>query len=242
MKKICDKFWNSVNPAYACINELVVLPESGDCGFIEYFEYKVAKIIEEKKIFSSFAPQNKLMLEYPEPDCKEPNVFERFFESPLVVSQNHNFEGLFAIDISNYTNKLDHDRFLSLISYIKSNPQTVYVLFFYSDNEKEIQRVYRTLLHHIDIIKTVLPSPTKEQLMDYTLCGLIKLCAFLESGIDSAFDEFYSKNKVGYDTADYLIRQLKLAGFNGTLSEVKATIESLDIEVESKRTYTGIGY
>ena len=59
MRKICDEFWKTVNPAYACINELVVLPENGDCGFVEYFEYKAERIIDEKKIFSSFAPQNK---------------------------------------------------------------------------------------------------------------------------------------------------------------------------------------
>lgn len=242
MRKICDEFWKTVNPAYACINELVVLPENGDCGFVEYFEYKAERIIEEKKIFSSFAPQNKLMLEYPEPDCKEPNVFEKFFESPCVVAQNHNFEGLFAIDISNYVNKLEHDRFLSLISYIKANPQTVYILFFYSDNEKEMQRVYRALLHHIDIIKTVLPEPTQAQLLDYTLEGLSNLNVPLENGIKEFFIDFYAKNKVGYDSADFLIRHLKLSGFKGTLEEVRTQIESLDIQNATSGNYTGMGY
>lgn len=35
MKKICKEFWETVNPTYACINELVILPESGDCGFVD---------------------------------------------------------------------------------------------------------------------------------------------------------------------------------------------------------------
>ena len=121
MKKLSDKFMNSVNPEFACINELAVLPENGDCGFIEYFDYKADRIIEMKKIFSSFSSQNKLMLEYPGADCKESDVFERFFESPSVIADNHNFEGLFAIDISNYINKLEHERFQALISYIKAN-------------------------------------------------------------------------------------------------------------------------
>ncbi len=242
MKKIHAEFWKTVNPAYSCINELVVLPENGDCGFVEYFEYKVSKIISEKKIFSSFAPQNKLMLEFPEPDCREPYVFEKFFESPAVVAQNHNFEGLFAIDISNYINKLDHDRFLSLISYIKSNPQTVFILFFYSDNEKEIQNIYRTILHHIDIVKTVLPEPTKEQLVEYTLEGLKTLSEPLEDGIKEFFESYYTKGNVGYDSADYIIRHLKLSAFKGTLKEVENRIANLDIQTATSGNYSGLGY
>lgn len=242
MGKLCEKFWESINPAYACINELVALPENGDCGFIEYFEYKAAKIVDEKKIFAPFASQNKLMLEFPEPDCKEVNVFEKFFESPSVIAENHNFEGLFAVDISNYVNNLDHDRFLSLISYMKSNPQTVYVLFFYSDDENEIQRIYRNLLHHIDIIKTVLPKPDKQQLVEYTMLGLEQLSGKLDDGIREFFCDYYEKNHVGYDSADYLIRHLKLSGFKGSLSEIKEKMANLDLQSATSGSYSGLGY
>lgn len=242
MRKLSESFWNSVNPKHACINELVVLPESGDCGFIEYFEDKVSKIISEKKIYSSFAPQNKLMLEFPPPDCNEPDVFGKFFESPFIVAENHDFEGLFAIDISNYVNRLDHDRFMSLISYIKANPQTVYILFFYSDDEKKIQNVFKTLLYHIDIIKTVLPEPTKEQLLAYTLEGLGTLCDSLEEGISEYFSDFYSKNKIGYDSADHLIRHLRFLKFTGTLAEVEKHMKNLDIQAVTSGNYTGLGY
>lgn len=245
MKKICEAFWEQVNPAHACINEVVALPELGDCGFVEYFEYKAKRIIEEKKIFASFAQQNMLMLEFPEPDCAEPRVFERFFESPAVVAQNHNFEGLFAIDISNYVNgtqHLEHDRFLSLISYIKANPQTVYILFFYSDDVKEIQQVYSTILHHIDVVKTVLPEPTRQQLLDYTIEGLSELYTPLEDGILAFFQAFYNENKLGYDSADYLIRQMKLSGFQGTLEEIRKHIANIDIQSLTSGSYNGWGY
>ena len=242
MRKLSESFWNSVNPKYACINELVALPECGDCGFIEYFEHKAESVICEKKIFSSFASQNKLMLEYPEPNCSEYMVFERFFESPCVVAQNHDFEGVFAIDISNYINKLDDDRFLTLISYIKTNTRAVYILFFYSDDDAKIQDVFRSILQHIDIVKTVLPEPTDEQLLDYTLEGLSTLCHSLEEGIRGFFADFYSKNKVGYDAAEYLIRHLRLSGFKGSLDEVETHIKNLNIQSVTSGNYTGLGY
>lgn len=241
MEKLSTSFWAGVNPAYACMNELVALPENGDCGFAEYFEYKAAKIVENKKIFSSFAQQNKLMLIFPEPDCKEPNVFEKFFESPTVIAENHNFEGLFAIDISNYVSDFNHERFLSLISYIKANPQTVYMLFFYANDEREQQRVYSALLHHLDIIKTVLPEPTREQLVAYTLEGLNRLNATTEKAIENALDAFYMRNRVGYDSADYLIRYLKLNNFDGSLEAFNKGIANLDLRAAAS-TYPLFGY
>ena len=242
MKKLCDNFWKGINPAYACMNELVVLPEDGDCGFSEYFDYKAGEIIKRKKIFSSMEQQNKLALVFPEPDCKEYNVFERFFESPTVIAENNNFEGLFAVDISNYVNNLNHERFLSLISYIKANPQTVYALIFYTNDEKEIQRVYSALLHHMDIVKTVLPLPTREQLVDYTFEELNRLNGNTDSAIREALSAFYARNRVGYDAADFLIRYFKLNGFDGTVEAFNQAFANLDLRSSTASTYPLFGY
>lgn len=242
MKKISAEFWQSVNPAFACMNELVALPEQGDSGFREYFEYKANAIIREKKIFSSFADQNKLMLEFPEPECTEPNVFEKFYESPIIVARNHDFEGLFAIDISNYTNRLDHDKFLMLISYIKANPQTVFILFFYSNNDEEINNIYKNISHHMEIVKTKIPEPTAEQLAQYTVEGLKKLCEDTEEKILDFLKKLFSENKLGYDSSDYLIRHLNLSGFKGTLDEVKKMVADVDIVSATGCNYSGLGY
>lgn len=240
MKKLCNEFWSSLNDAHICMDELVILPENGDCGFIEYFDFKAEKVVQEKKIFASFAKQNKLMLEFPEPDCNEPNVVERFFESPFIVAQNHNFEGVFAIDISNYINDLEHDRFQSLLTYIKSNPLPVYLLMLYTDKKDVADRVYTALLHHMDIIKTVLPVPTQQQLYEYTIENLEKLFGEVSTDIKAFFNDYYSKKSVGYDTADYLIRYLKLSGFKGELKEIEAVVKSLD--KKSSGNYHPIGF
>jgi hypothetical protein len=222
------------------MDELVILPETGDCGFIEYFDYKAEKVVQEKKIFASFAKQNKLMLEFPEPECNEPNVVERFFESPFIVAQNHNFEGVFAIDISNYINDLEHDRFQSLLAYIKANPLPVYLLMLYTDKTEVADRVYTALLHHMDIIKTVLPKPTHQQLYNYTIENLENLFGEISADIKDFFNNYYAKNSVGYDTADYLIRYLKLSGFKGELKEIETVVQSLD--KKSSGNYHPIGF
>ena len=240
MKKLCDEFWNGLNSAHVCMDEFVVLPENGDCGFVEYFDYKAEMVVKEKKIFAFFEPQNKLMLEFPEPDCTEDKVVEKFFESPFIVANNHNFEGVFAIDITNYINDLEHDRFNSLLAYIKANPLPVYMLMIYSEDEEVINRVYTKLLHHMDIIKTVLPSPTKKQLLDYTVENFKKEFGSISIKIKQYFVRYYDKNNVGYDTIDYIIRYLKLTGFNGTLEEIESVIKNLEDKHSNK--YRRIGY
>ncbi len=240
MKKICNKFWKNLNDAHVCMDELVVLPECGDCGFVEYFDYKAERVIKEKKIFASFEKENKLMLEYPEPDCNEPNVIERFFESPFIVAKNHTFEGVFAIDISNYINDLEHDRFQNLLAYIKANPLPVYLLMLYSDDENVINRVYTKLLYHMDIVKTVLPIPTQKQLLNYTIENLERMFGEISLEIKEYFVDYYAKNTVGYDTADYLIRYLKLSGFRGELKEIEDVFKSL--ERKSSANYHPIGF
>lgn len=242
MQKLSEEFWNSVNPSFVCLNELVVLPESGDCGFVEYFDYKAEVVKNRKKIYSIVDNQSKLMLEFPDPDHIQKDVFKLFFESPSVVAQNQKFEGLFGIDISNYVNKLDHDRFSSLISYIKANPEIVFVLFFYSDNQKEIYRVHGALMKHIDIIKTVLPEPAAAQLLSYTMEGMTNLCQNLEDGIEEYLNDFFTNNSVGYDSADYLLRHLKLSHFGGTLKEVREMLSILNIQMTNSDKYVRLGY
>lgn len=242
MNKLSDTFRKSINPAFSCINELVVLPEVGDCGFVEYFEHKADAVISRKAIYSIVDNQSTLMLEYPAPDCKPANVFELFFESPSVVANNQKFEGLFGIDISNYVKRLDHEKFEDLISYIKSNPEIVFVLFFYSDDAQETERVHTMLMKHMDIVKTVLPVPDSSQLLAYTMEGIEKLCARPEGGIKKLLEDFFAENAVGYDAADYLLRHLKLSGFRGKQEELEVMLSTLNLQAGSGYKYSGLGY
>ena len=62
----------------------------------------------------------------------------------------------------------------------------------------------------------------------------------LNTEIDLALNDYYSKKSVGYDTADYLIRYLKLSGFKGELKEIEAVVKSLD--KKSSGNYHPIGF
>lgn len=238
-EKLSPEVLGMCTPANCTMNELVVLPQDGEAGFEEYFQYKVRTVIDAKHIFSPLA-QNHLMLSYPAPDCSEPYAFPQFFESPYIVARNHDFEGCFAIDISAYINK-QHDRhFSDLISYMRNNPATTFVLFMYSDNVKETDAMYAYLAQYMDIQLRAIPLPTAKQLTDYTVSRIRDFSLHIEPAVDAFLLEHFGKFKVGFEAADYMVRYLKNKGYGGDLTTIKALVE--EMKQGNNKFGAGVGY
>ena len=241
MNKLSKEIQNACTAENCCMNEMVVLPQDGDVGFDEYFEHKAKEVIRAKKIFSPL-DQNKLILAYPKPVSKEPYVFERFFESPSIVARNHEFEGCFAIDISAYIGKTDHEYFEKLMSYMYSNKNAVYLLFFYSDNKNEIQNMYDYLSRYDDIRMVNIPLPDAKTLTDYTVSKIRDFSLHVKSPVYAFLQKYYSRMKCGYDLADYLVRYLRNTGYAGDLPPMKDATEKVETLWRTNNINTGFGY
>ena len=241
MNKLSKDFLTSCTEVNCCANELVILPLDGDVGFEEYYDHKAKEIIKAKKIFSPLE-QNKLMLEYPKPDAKEAYVFERFFESPIIVARNHEFEGCFAIDISAYIGKTDHEYFEKLIRYMRSNRDAVYLLFMYSNNTNEIQSMYDFLSRYDDVKMVSIPLPDAKVLTEYTVSKIRDFSLHVKSPVFAYLQKYFTKAKCGYDLADYLIRYLKTTGYAGDLAAMKDATEKIDASWRGKSGSSSFGY
>ena len=241
MNKLSRDILNACTWENCCSNELVVLPKEGDVGFEEYYEHKAKEIVKAKKIFSPI-DQNKLMLAYPKPEAKEAFVFERFFESPSIVSRNHEFEGCFAIDISAYIGRTDHEYFKRLMAYMHSNKNAVYLLFFYSDNKNEIQSMHDFLSRYDEIRMISIPLPDAKTLTDYTVSKIRDFSLHVKSPVYAFLQKYFSKKKCGYDLADYLVRYLRNTGYSGDLPPMKEATEKVDAIWHTSSANTGFGY
>lgn len=241
MDKLNKELLNSCTAENCCTNELVVLPQEGDVGFEEYFEHKSKEIVKAKKIFSPL-DQNKLMLAYPRPDAREAFVFQRFFESPSIVARNHEFEGCFAIDISAYIGKTDNEFFEKLMAFMRSNKNTVFLLFLYSNNKNEIQNMYDYLSRYDEIRMVNIPLPDAKVLTDYTVSKIRDFSLHVKNPVCSFLQQYYSRLKCGYDLADYLVRYLKNAGYSGDLPQMKEATEKVDAVWHANRMNNGFGY
>lgn len=241
MGKVNIDLLNSCTAENCCTNELVILPLNGDVGFEEYFDHKAKQVIKAKSIFSP-EEQNKLMLAYPAPDSKIPYVFERFFDSPVIVARNHVFEGCFAIDISDYIGKTNEDAFGRLMTYMHSNPDTVYVLFMYSDNKNEIDGMYDFLSRYDEIRLVRIPLPEPKVLVEYTTDKIYDFSTHINPKSTEILNDYFSKNNGGYDMADYLIRYLKNSGYDGEPDPLKEAIANVDPKWNSVNGGSNFGY
>lgn len=239
MNKLSKEFLSICTPENSCANELVVLPTDGDAGFEEYFEHKAQEVIKAKKIFSP-KDQNKLMLEYPKPDSIE-KMFNLFFESPIVVAKNHEFEGCFAVDISAYIGKTNHKDFERLMVYMHNYKEAVYLLFMYSDSDKEIQKMYNCLSSYDEIRVVNIPLPDAKALTDYTV-DKIRAFSHVKGPVQTLLQDYYSQMKCGYDYADYLVRYLKSTGFEGDLSSMKEATEEAAAIWQTSSSDNSIGF
>jgi len=241
VKKINSDILSKCDATNCCMDELVVLPLNGETGFEEYYEHKAKEIVKAKKIFSPLE-QNMLMLAYPHQDAKEPYVFERFFESATIVAKNHEFEGCFAIDISAYIGKENHEYFSRLISYMHQNRNAVFLLFMYSDNTNEINSMFENLSRFSEIRKLEIPLPTAKQLTEYTVSKIRDFSLHVKNPVYNYIQKFYSQNKFGYDTADFLVRQLKNAEYQGDHQMLKDIFENYVSSNNGKASMLGYGY
>lgn len=241
MNKLSKRILERCDLSNCCLNEFMALPEEGDIGFEEYFDYKLDLIVKAKMIFSPIE-QNSLMLAYPKPDSKELNIFDRFFESPAIVAKNHDFEGLFGIDISSYINKTDEYHFSELMTYIHQNPQTTFLIFAYTNNTNEIAKLYSAISQYIEISQSSIPLPTPRELTDYTISNVRDFSLHVSKTVTDYLMEFYSKKAFGYDTADYLIKRLKDGGYKGDLTTIKEMVADIDKSLRISGSPLGYGY
>lgn len=240
MNKIADKTLAQCTIDKCCLSELFFLPVKGDVGFKDYYDYK-AKLIGEKKRSLLTEKQGKLMLAYPAPDASE-EVFAMFFESPYVVADNHEFDGCFAIDITDYINKTEDTHFFQLISYMYNNPEIVFLLFIRSDNINECENMYNFLTQYIDVRKMSISLPAINDLVAYTLSKTRDFCEHIERDCNKVLKKFFSIKPFGYDIADYLIRRLKNSDFNGDVESLKKEIEEIEKTGFINAKVSGIGY
>ncbi len=240
MEKLDQNIMNSCTEENCSENEFVVLPLEGDAGFEEYFGYKAEKIYKAKNLFSPFE-NNKLMLAYPGPDSAS-YIFDLFFESPSVVAKNHEFEGLFAVDVTDYVGIKENKQFGELITYMRANPNTVYILFIYSNNRNEIREMhdYLSEFRHFRLVN--IPLPDAEALTGYTISQTEKFSPQVEESCREFLKSHYSRIKCGYDYADYLVRNLKETNYSGDLSSLQEVTKKADAIWRVEGTGLILGY
>lgn len=241
MKKLSTSVLEKCNATNCIFNEFIVLPDEGDVGFEEYFDYKTREVIKYKRIFSPMK-QNRLMLAYPSPDTKDYMVFNRFFESPYIVGCNHEFEGCFGIDISAYIGKTKDEHFEMLMSYIRSNPSVVYVLFAYSNNKNEIKKLYDTVMLYENYRYMEISLPTPNELCEYTMSHIRDFSLHIKRPVAVHLESYFQENCCGYETADYIIRRLKSSGYDGELEGLQNLLAENILSKNMPGSSLGFGY
>lgn len=241
MGKLKRDFLDKCLNGNICTNELVVLPVLGDVGFDEYFNYKTSEVIKAKRIFSP-EEQNKLLLSYPPIDSKEPNIFDKFFESPSIVAKNHEFEGCFGIDITDYIGKTDDDHFQRLLTYISTNTSAVYMLILFSNNKNEIASIYDILNQYAEYRLVNLGLPEINDLVEYTVSEIRDFTTHVKKPIYTSLKQYYENKEYGYETADRLVRLLKANDFTGKVEDLRKIIEKMDSNSRISGSSLGFGY
>ncbi len=241
MRKLSREFLEKCLNGNFCTNELVVLPVEGDVGFEEYFDYKTSEVIKSKRIFSP-EEQNKLLLAYPHPDSKDPNIFDKFFESPSIVAKNHEFEGCFGIDITDYIGRTEDEHFQRLLTYILTNTSAVYLLIVFSNNKNEIASMYDILNQYSEYRLVDLGLPEVNDLVEYTVSKIRDFSTHVKKPIYKFLEQYYENKKCGYETAEQLVRILKANSFMGKEEDLKKAIEQMDADGKTGGSSLGFGY
>ena len=226
MDKLSLEFLETCNSDNCCFDNLLILPPDADVGFEEYIDYKVSKILRKKNIFSP-PEQHKLTLAYPDPSAPE-GVFNLFFESPSVVAKNERFRGCFAIDVTEYLGKTDNVHFRTLLNYIGTNTDIVFVLIVCTENEQQIKEIYNVICQYDKFRRITITLPPPEYLCKYTMEEISDICGKNEEKIKERFIEYYSNKKCGYDTASFIVTYLRNANFNGNLKELDKLLSEID--------------
>lgn len=231
-------------------NDFIILPATGDTGFEEYCRYKSHSIDnagfnpieydpdDDEKDRSTPLAQQLLILSYP-PANYPTDIFNRFFDSPRIAAANNEFHGLFAIDVSAYIGKEDDEHFLNLLAYIYNNPNAVYILFIYSDNEPESDTIYTAASSYNWFRRLRFELPSPEELTEYTRYMLRDFAIHIENGVTEILINRFRSKPTGYDYADYMHGVIASTGFDGSCEALKALIAEIDKINEIR---SGYGY
>ena len=214
----------------SCLDsEILVLDHENDVGLEEYINEKAKEIIAKKCIYSAFE-ENILMLEYPDSKTPDSSVFDKFFESAMIVSKNVKFEGLFAIDVTNYIIDLESSKLSELVSYVKANPDAVYCLVVYTKNENVVRKLFNRFSAAGTFKVKHLALPSSERLTEYTVSLLRQVMPHISSDVEEYFKTYYSEKKYGYEFPDYLFKLANSESCyqDGSLETIKKIVKSAE--------------
>lgn len=223
-------------------NEFIVMPDSGDVGLAEYINHK-ASLIADRKHLTEPLEQNILMLEYPGPDTQNASLFSLFFDSPNVVACRRVFEGCFAVDVTKYLQCPDHIQLLNLLAYMKSNPDTVFALFVYTNNLQLADSFYQKVVPFIRLVKSELPLPSTKQLSEYVVES------FREKGhqidwivLEQLERYFATHNLAAYDTAEQLIERLQSENLTRKINTLENELKLISNTGSIDKRFDRFGY
>jgi len=233
MNKLNKNFLNVCNRANCCFDDFVLLPPEGDVGIDEYIEYKAGQIKQAKSIYSPLS-QHMLILSYPSDLVSDQTAFNCFFESPSVVALNDRFSGCFGIDVTDYLGRTDSPAFLNLLTYIGSHTDIVFVLFAYTSDKEEADKMFNILCKYDKFRKMSIALPSPETLCDYTL-DVMHEAGFSATEETTKFLLSHFKNTPsGFDAAEWLVLYLQNNDYDGTVEHLRKLAD----EAERLKTET----
>ena len=160
--------------AISLSNEILVIPPTiDDAGLVDYFSEKTSGIRQGKHLADPIEKCG-LMLQFPKPIQGKDEV-NQFFDSPRVFNRNRPFYGCFMIDITSYSNNLEHPFFEKLKTYIAENSaDIVFLLVVASDNETEIKQIRKALSSCSSFRLSYLETPDSVRVVEYLIDKLGK--------------------------------------------------------------------
>ena len=219
MEKLSVELMARCDGPACCENELIVLPPDGDAGFEAYFERKAKQIYRFRHLLTRREEQTRLILRYPTAPARFPvnveNAFNRFFNSPDMVAGNQPFEGCFGIDLTDYLHKTADPELDRLIAYIRSQPDVTFVLFVYASDEREALPLMGMLDQYFPLRLLRLTLPDTDRLTAYAEDLIREICPDWDGSLTEDVRAFFARGTNGYDTAEFLARELKERGFRG---------------------------
>ena len=248
MNKISEELIARCGSAACCANEFIVLPPDGEAGFEEYFNRKADGVYEIKHLFTRKKEQTRLILKYPLPSSEGrdndyfDSILERFFASPEIVACNQPFEGCFGIDVTAYLRKTTDPRLGRLISYIKRHREITFVLFAYASEARQTLSLLGTFDQYFPLQMLQIPLPDTDRLTAYMDALIREFCPDYDSSLADDIRAFFAEEPTGYDTAEFLARELQERGFRGERQILLDTIQYMKSSAGRSGFADGFGY